>query len=296
MKKLVLLILLLSPVLCFSQKDDWNWWNELHGWKTGMASWRTFLTLTPKYLGPNALPVPEIKKGLVNTEKKIEIGSDFHFKNGDNTPDIFGNFYYPFLDGKIAVEAYGVIVEYYNMTDSVRDERVARDKDGTGIAFGDLYFSTLVQIIKDKKFPDTMLRMACKTASGGRLDAARYSDSPGYFLDLSFSKCMSAETRTTKFTPFASLGFYSWQTNDDMNLQDDALLYGTGLDISTKGLTITNSLGGYFGYKNNGDRPAVYTFDLQKKMKHNTLRLQYLYGLHDWTYRTIRLSFIWKLN
>lgn len=259
-----------------------------------MPSWRFFLTISPGFLGPNALPVPEMKKGILSGKKEIEFGPDFHFKDGDNTQDLSGRFYYPFAGAKIAIEVYGVMLEHYSMSDAIRDERVARDKDARGLAIGDLYFSSMIQLFKDRKFPDTVLRLACKTASGGRLDAARYADSPGYFLDLNFSKNLGSGLRNTQWVPFGMLGFYSWQTNDDMNLQDDALLYGAGMDIRFKGMTVSNSLSGYHGYKDNGDRPIVYTFDLQKKLKHQTFRIQYLYGLHDWIYQTVKLSYIWK--
>ena len=228
---------------------------------------------------------------LVITKNKDQ---SFHFKDGDNTQDLSGRFYYPFAGAKIAIEVYGVMLEHYSMSDAIRDERVARDKDARGLAIGDLYFSSMIQLLRDRKFPDTVLRLACKTASGGRLDAARYADSPGYFLDLNFSKNLSSGLRNTQWVPFGMLGFYSWQTNDDMNLQDDALLYGAGMDIRFKEMTVSNSLSGYHGYKDNGDRPIVYTFDLQKKLKHQTFRIQYLYGLHDWIYQTVKLSYIWK--
>ena len=295
MKHSFLLLLLTISLSVFSQ-GDWTWWNEIHGWEPGMPGWRNFLTISPGFLGPNALPVPEIKKGILSGQKEIEFGTDLHFMKGDNTQNLAGRLYYPFAGAKIAVEVYGVMLEHYAMSVAVRDERIARDKDARGLAVGDLYFSTLLQLVKDRKFPDAMLRMTCKTASGGRFDAARYADSPGYFIDLSFSECLSADARKTKLVPFGSLGFYSWQTNDELNLQDDALMYGIGFDICSEKLSVTNTLGGYYGYKNNGDRPMVYTFDFQKKMKHNTIRLQYLHGLHDWMYQTIKLSLIWKWN
>ena len=295
MKRLLFLILLMIPVSVFSQ-EDWNWWNIIHGWQPGMPSWRSFIIISPGFLGPNALPVPEMKKGLLSEKKEIEFGTDLHFMKGDNTQDLSGRFYYPFAKGKIALEISGVMLEHYAMSEVIRDERIARDKDGRGLAIGDLYFTTMVQLIKARKFPDTMLRMSCKTASGGRLDAARYADSPGYFFDLNFSKRLGAEMQKTKFVPFGSLGFYSWQTNDDMNLQNDAILYGAGFDVDRGKFTVSNSISGYHGYKDNGDRPMVYTFDFRKEMKNKTLRIQYLYGLHDWVYQTVKISLIWSLD
>lgn len=293
MKRFLFITFCLFPLFSFSGEEDWAWWNEKHGWEAGMPSWRTFLTISPGFLGPNALPVPEMKKGVLSSKKEIEFGSDFHFKNGDNTQNLAGRFYYPFAQNKIAIELYGVMLEHYAMSDAIRDQRKARDKDGRGLAVGDFYFSTMIQLMKDRRFADVLLRMACKTASGGRLDAARYADSPGYYFDLSFSKLVSAENSKIKCVPFGSLGFYSWQTNDDMNLQNDAVMYGAGFDLRGNKWTVSNSLSGYYGYKNDGDRPVVYSFDLNKQLKNYTFRMQYLHGLHDWTYQTIKLSLIW---
>ncbi len=275
-------------------QDDWAWWNELHGWESGMPSWRSFVTISPGYLGPNALPVPEVKKGLLDQEKAIEFGSDFHFRSGDNTQNLYGKLYYPFADNKIAIELYGVLLERYAMSTEIRDERKARDKDGRGLAVGDLYFSTMIQLVKDKRFPNTLFRMAGKTASGGRLDAARYADSPGYFFDVSFSKSYGDKDATLEWTPFASVGFYSWQTNDDMNLQNDALMYSAGLELHKNEWNVSNSISGYTGYKEEKDKPMVYTFDLSKQLKKNTVRFQFLQGLRDWEYSTVKLSYIWK--
>ena len=208
----------------------------------------------------------------------LELGMDFHFRKGDPTQNIFAKYYHSFAENKIAIEFYGVVAEHYAMSDSVRDERIARDYNGKGFAFGDLYFSTLIQLVKDRKFPDTMSRIAGKTASGNQLQAARFADAPGYFFDFSFSKEYYCKNEKCSFRPFASLGFYSWQTNDELNLQNDAYMYGLGGELKWSKWTVGNSLSGYSGYKKLRDKPMVYTFDLHRKIKHQTIRLQYLYG------------------
>lgn len=282
-------------MLAFSQ-SDWTWWNVKHGWKPGMRSWRGLMHISPGYLGPNALPVPDVKKGYVPAGSNIELGLDFHFQKGDPTQDIFAKYYRSFANNKIAIELYGVVVEHYAMSDSIRDSRIARDFGGKGFAVGDLYFSTLIQIVKGRKFPDTMFRMAGRTSSGSQIEGARFSDSPGHFFDFSFSKEYVGKNAKMTFLPFASFGFNSWQTNDDMNLQNDAVMYATGMDIKWDRWLISNSLSGYSGYKKERDRPMVYTFDLNRKLKKNALRLQYLYGLRDWNYQTFKFSYIWNLK
>jgi len=294
MRKLALIIFCIAPLFVFS--EDYTWWNQIHGWKPGMPGWRNWMHITPGYLGPNALPVPDVKKGIVPDGASLEFGLDFHFMEGDPTQDIFMKYYRSFANNKIAFELYGVVVEHYAMSTTIRDERIARDFDGKGFAAGDWYFSTLIQLIKDRKFPDTMLRMACRTASGSQLEAARYSDSPGYFFDLSFSKKYSGTDEKLTFMPFASAGFYSWQTNDELNLQNDAYMYALGADLKWTKWSVSNSLSGYSGYKHQRDKPMVYTFDLNHSLKKNTIRLQYLHGLRDWNYRTIKFSYLINLR
>ena len=295
MKRILLILFCIIPFISFSE-EDFTWWNVIHGWKLGMPGWRNMLHITPGYLGPNALPVPEMKKGVVPKGSNLEFGMNFYFEKGDPTQDISGKYYRSFADGKIAIELYGVIAEHYAMSDSVRDERIARDFDGKGIAIGDLYFSTLIQLVKDRKFPDTMVRMVGRTASGGHLDAARHSDSPGYFFDFSFSKDYAYRNEKMSFMPYASFGFYSWQTNDELNLQNDAFMYGVGADLKYSDWTWSNSLSGYSGYKHERDQPMVYTFELNRKLKKNAIRLQYLYGIRDWKYQSIKLSYVINLK
>jgi len=289
---MILCFLCVIPMLSFSQEEDYTWWNEIHGWEPGMPGWRNWMHITPGYLGPNGLPVPEMKEGIIPAGSNIEIGAGAHFMHGDPTQDIFAKYYRSFCNNLIAVELYGVIIEHYAMSVEIRDERVARDYDGKGYSFGDFYFSTLLQLIKNRKFPDTMLRLGCKTASGNQLEGARHSDSPGYFFDISFSKTYTKSDHNQHIRPFGSLGFYSWQTNDELRLQNDAYMYGLGINLRSFGWSLSNSLSGYSGYKNERDKPVVYTFDLNHAIKKNAIRFQYIYGIRDWKYQTIRLSYL----
>ncbi len=276
-------------------QKDWSWWNNLHGWKSGDPGWRNWLIISPGYLGPNALPVPDVKRGFLTNESELEVTVSSHFHSGDPTQDISGRAYLPFAKGKIAVEVYGVLWEHYAYTTEIRNERISRDEDGKGFAIGDFYFTTLIQLIKDKKLPNTLFRCGLRTASGSNLKGARYSDSPGYYLDLSFSKDIGQKERLI-FRPYTMLGFYSWQTNDELNLQNDALLYGVGTDFEKNNWRFVSSWSGYYGYKNNGDRPMLLNFELRKDFNKKAFRIQYQHGLHDWMYQTMRFSFLWKFK
>ncbi len=276
----------------YSQESEWEWWNSLHGWQPGMKGWRMWLIISPGYLGPNSLPVPEIKKGINTPRTEFEFGTESHFKTGDPTQDLFSRLYIPFAHQKIAFEVWGVIVERYAMSEKIRDERFARDRNGKGWTQGDLYFSTQLQLSKDRKFPNTLFRLACKTASGGMYEAARYTDSPGYFFDFSFSKPFSSQ-EGLKVTPYSSFGFYSWQTNDEDNLQNDAFMYGTGIELKKGSFETSACFSGYLGYKKQRDDPMVLSLDIRKNFRNNAVRLQVVNGLKSWDYTTIRFSALW---
>ena len=159
---------------------------------------------------------------------------------------------------------------------------------------GDFYFSVMIQLCKDRNFPNTMLRFACKTASGD-VFAARYTDTPGYYFDFSSSRDFNL-SKNSRIRPFASFGFYSWQTYNEATPQNDALLYGLGADFLMKNWMMSGNISGYSGYLKMNDQPRVLTFESRHDWKSAAVRCQFLYGLHDWTYKSIRLSFIWKLS
>ncbi len=273
---------------------DYTWWNKLHGWEPGDPGWRNWMKITPGYLGPNALPVPFVKRGFLRGKSEIEITASNHFNSDDPTQDISGRAYIPFANNKIAVEMYGVIFEHFAYSEKIRNERISRIEDGKGTAVGDFYFSTLIQLCKNRKFPNTLFRFTARTASGNMLEGARYSDSPGYFFDLSFSKDFGKKASGI-FRPFGLIGFYSWQTNDELNLQNDALLYAVGFDYEKSNWLFSSSWSGYSGYKNERDKPMQLNFEVRKDFKSTAIRVQYIYGLRDIEYKTIRFSFLWKL-
>lgn len=294
--------IVLLPVLLFVFSSapaqmvagDYRWWNELHDWDTGDPNWRSYLIISPGYLGPNALPVPDVKKGYLQAKTEFEITASNHFFNGDPTRDISGRIYIPFAKNRVAIEMYGVALEQYAYSEEIRNERFSRDENGKGIMAGDFYFSTLIQICRDKAFPNTLFRFASKTTTG-EPDAARYTDTPGFFLDLSFSKDLFVSGNRT-LRPFGLFGFYNWQTYDELNPQNDAYLYALGADFEKNDWLWSASWSGYTGYKNNGDRPMQLNFDVRKDFEKTSLRFQYLHGLRDWKYKTVKFSFIWKFG
>ncbi|MEZ5197536.1 MAG: hypothetical protein R2764_14410 [Bacteroidales bacterium] len=294
----------------FSQDDDASWWNSVQDWD-GVTPWQSYIIYSPSYMGINALPVPFSQKGRIKDRYELEVKFESHFSPGDKTQNLFLSLYLPLVKDFIAFEFYGVPVENYKMTEETVIERRGRNRSGKGYAAGDLYFSSIIQIIKNRGFPDLAFRMACKTASGSRLSDARYTDAPGYFFDLSVGKdYILFETQEIRIRPHATIGFNSWQMNLPNNRQNDAVMVGLGIDLHVKSFILSNSIDGYLGYFGNEkvivgnpndpvpfkDRPMVYRLDFTKGMKRADLALGYQAGLHDFSYQTINFSLIFHLE
>lgn len=73
--------------------QDFNWWRNLVNWD-GVTPWQRYLITTPAYPGPNALPVPLISNGSIDSINSVGLTSNLHFSRGDNTQNvaIYGNY------------------------------------------------------------------------------------------------------------------------------------------------------------------------------------------------------------
>ncbi len=292
----IILLCLLVSKLCFSQ--DYNWWNIKHNWD-GVTHWSDYIITSPAFMGPNALPVPEINNGSFKDKAYLKFALEKHSGLGDQTENIYLEGFSPFYNNKIGIKLYVVPIEHFKMDTITRDVRKARSYNGEGVAGGDIYLCTYFQIVKDRSgFPDVLLTLNLKTASGRNLKNARYTDSSGYFFDLSFGKSIALNHYDIKyFKPYAMIGFYCWQMHGVGQFQNDAFLYGIGSDILLPKFDIKNSLGGFIGYKNNGDRPMVIRLQFQSKfetMVNYELMLQQ--GLNDFKYLSIRMACVIDIN
>jgi hypothetical protein len=278
--------------------QEYTWWNKKHNWD-GVTSWKKYLNTTPAFMGPNALPLPEIHKGRVRDRYYLEIAPEFHFSRGDQTFDVFTRFDWPVSPGKVNIGVSYVPFEIFRMDTLTRDERAARDYDGKGHSFGDIYVHTQIQLIKNRdKWPDIMLSANIKTASGTNLGSARHTDAPGYYFDISAGKDFpSRHPSIISLRPYILVGFYAYQTHHSDYLQNDCFLLGGGLDLRLSKLIISNKLGAYAGYFNDGDRPFLYRLIISdSKQKPLSWSIRYQQGINDFKYSTFRVSAIVNFN
>ncbi len=280
----------LHALFCFSQ--DFTWWNAKHNWD-GVTHWHKYITISPGLMGPNALPVPKIKNGLLQEKSNFKFAAESHLSKGDKTANLFTELYIPLFTKRVGLNIQAVPLEYYNMDTLTRDKRKSRDYDGEGIAGGTIYVSTYIQLLEEKRnFPGVVITINLKTASGTNLYAARYTDTPGYYFDISSGKTVNIHNGFIESVrPYAMAGFYSWQTYRDKYYQNDAFLYGLGFDVFFSTFTIKNVLGGYIGYIGNGDKPMVYRMTISGR-RNSLLNVEFRFqqGFADFNYTTLRLA------
>lgn len=297
--------MLVVPTLL--QAQDTYSWNDLVDWN-GVTHWTKYMVMSPGKMGPNALPVPEIRTGLLTSDSKFVTAAEMHSIKGDITENLYLGYDQILPGNRASVCFFMVPVEYYQLDREMRNSRLCRSADPHGIAAGDLYFGTDIQLLKDKPgTPDILFGMYCRTASGGSLGNARFTDTPGYYFDFSFGKDFRKDTlQNSKLRWYAMFGFYCWQTNLNDYPQNDAPMIGAGIKYQRKSLSINNSISGYFGYIGakkyvvvkdsdkpvtySGDIPFVYRLDIEKSSGKYIYGIRFQQGIHDDWYSSVRIS------
>ena len=281
--------------MLMAQDGELDWWTDRHNWD-GHTAWFNMMTTSAAYFGPNALPVPIVKSGLVEQEYSFEFRPEAHLSKGDQTYDLFTSFIAP-LGGVASFEVFIVPIEYYKLDTNTRNERLARNYNAEGHAGGDFWFGTNIQIIKNKKFPDIMVSAYFKTASGTNLSDARYTDTPAYYFLLTSGKTIEFKnSKNLSLRLSAHLGTYIWHTWIEEHSQDDAYAYGIAARLQNKKYFCKLSLSGYHGYLNNGDQPNVFRAKIGTHNRNLNFAINYQYGITDFKYHSIGISMIYNFG
>jgi hypothetical protein len=255
-----------------------------------------YISISPGGMGPNALPVPSVAKGKVDNQHSLELGAQVHFGEGDNTQNLWTYLNINLAKDIASLVVYAIPLEHFDVSDQTRDKRMLSGEyfEPEGFAKGDVYFGMEIQVLKNRpRGPDLLLRAVTKTASGSETGGARFTDSPGYFIDVSAGKDFQLGNENKKLRPYANLGFFAWQTYDRKHPQNDAPMYGLGLDLILNKNSFSTSLAGYAGWKDNGDKPLVYRLEYRRKAKTFNYLAQYQVGFNDFDYTSLKLSIIY---
>ena len=260
--------------------------------------------IAPAYFGPNAFPVPDMLDGRVQNHLRVEIAGDGYFGfQGDKTADVFARLFIPLFTDRVNLTVWMPMMEWYELTpERIATCRVPDSLAHSGSGAGDAYFSTDIQILRDKKLaPDIALRAACKSASGGQYELARHYDCPGYFMDLSLGKSWylgerqaSDEVKAVELRVAGSVGFLCWQT--DNGRQNDAVMYGLQLLVKSQYVSLRTTWSGYVGWENDGDKPMIIKGRLSGHAKQFEPYVEYQYGIKDYPFHHLRVGMAYHIN
>lgn len=250
-----------------------------------------YLIYSPRYFGPNAFPMPELMGGRLSTRWEVELRGEFHTMKGDQTKDVFARLYIPIAQGKAGVTVSGVIREFYKTSTEVRDERNAVEIEPVIPCYGDVVVNCYYQVLRSEKWADVVVSANLKTASGGRLCDARYTDAASYWFDCHIGRTLWQNERAS-LRAQGLIGFYCWMTNSMVHRQNDALCYGLGLQGSYRSFSLDCDYSGIQGYRGDGDKPMVIRTKLNYEIKKNILSFRYKHGVKDHLYDTYSLAYI----
>ena len=275
---LLLLVLLVLPKSAYSMD-----------WRDKME----YIIYAPRYFGPSGFPIPELRESTVANRWEVEVRGEYHYYSGDKTKDLFTRIMIPIVKEKAAIEISAIVFEDYKLTPETRDERFAAETESPISYNGDVVISAFFQLLKKPELFDVMLSLNLKTASGGRLADARFTDAASYWFDATVGrKLYENEAQKVSFSVQGLAGFYCWMTNDRVHRQNDAIHYGVGFTAKVKNFTLQSDFSGFHGYEDNGDRPMILRNNLTYEYKKNGLSLRYNHGMKDRLYETYTLGYI----
>lgn len=278
--------ILITIACCFAfsgYSQTFGWWASTVKWD-GVTPWSRYIITQPAYMGPNALPVPRISNGSIDSSFFIGSTATAHFSKGDHTQNIsvYGN--YCLVKNVISVDAMWVPYERFNVSHEVKEMRhVFSAYYYRKEAIGEVHLNTNIQLLNRwRKYIQLAMRVGYRFPSGSAFGAARFTDAPGYYFDLSFGKPLNPSLKWV-----GMLGFYAWQYEKFTIGQNDAFLFGTGLELNKNGWQAETGIAGYMGYMNEGDKPIVFRIGAEKNIRRAGLLFRFQQGLHDFKFTSI---------
>lgn len=296
---LIVTIFLLISVNLFSQSRDRSGWIDF-----GSSHVNKWLQIAPAKLGPNALPVPEMDYAQIGKSSKLEAGIHSHFMEGDTAVNSYLNIHWVVVSEKVEVSFWGYPSETFHMTNHVRDDRqIFYDDEGWITNQGDLWISTRIQLLKNRKrLPDITLNYTFKSTTG-HPKHGRYSDAGTTYFYAAFGKSfLPVNTFLDEIRVAGMAGYYIWQTNKVEMAQDEGPLFEAGLRLTHKKISVLNEIGGYSGYDaydyigitGNND-PVVYRLKFLLAGKVFNWKAEFMTGLNDYHYNTFKLNLAYNI-
>lgn len=270
-------------------------WAQLVNWD-GVSYFAKYINFNAGHMGPNALTVPSLSTGSIDSVTAIGITGQFHFSKGDHTqnPNISGNFC--LANNRVSMDVSWIPVEHFTVSDTIKRLRhVYYPFYYDNTAKGDVIVNTNINLLN--KWRDKVqlaLRIGVRLPSSGYKDVAkaRFVDATCYYVDVSAGIPLS---KTLKWNSMA--GLYVWQQDKDDLRQDDAFLFGTGLEWNKNGWRFQGYCAGYIGYQHgSGDKPIVFRASIEKNYRKAGWLLRLQQGVNDYNYTSVEVGGKWVIS
>lgn len=303
----IIFIFFLFPLVLSAQTRDMSDWINFGG--SHINQW---LQIAPGKLGPNALPVPEMDYAKVDYESSFEAGAHYHYMKGDTAINSFFSFNWNISPGRAMVKIWGQPTETFHLSNDLRDDRqIYYDDTGWITHAGDLFVSTYIQILKEKKYlPDISISYTLKTTTGSNYHG-RYTDASLDYFYFALGKSFYFPGKIIEEIRIAGLlGFYVWQTNKVEMAQDEGPVFEAGIQLKKNQYNLFAELGGYTGYdayeyldrvsgldriQGNND-PLIMRLRFEREGKFLNLKAEYQTGFRDYAYQTFRIGVVYHFN
>ncbi|MCU7618240.1 hypothetical protein NZ698_13605 [Chryseobacterium sp. PBS4-4] len=256
---------------------------------------QTLIHHTTNYFGPNANPVPEFTDALIPENTTLTVTGDYYFGHGDQTLSNNLKVEIPLIPEKVSVKIWKTLVEHYSVTDEIVSRRAMQKN--SGFATGDFYIQTRIKILSEKRSrPALVLNSTLKTASGSDFRNRRFFNTAGYYFDFELGKSFLFDNSFIEEVRLVSdVGFFSWDVQTpNLNVQDDAIMYGFKLILKHKNLSLENTFSGYNGWikrvEDYGDRPMIFSSRLNFSVRKTLWFAQFQHGIKYFPYEQIRLG------
>jgi hypothetical protein len=291
--KLLLLVFFAAVFDCSNAQNDYNWWNKKHQWD-GKSSPLNYIKRTPGFLGPNALPVPELNDTKINFRTYVYTGARLQFSQNEKVVNPEIGIYFPVQKNRIALSFYSRLFEFYETDSILRDVRFAKDSVSKGVSKSESFLQARARVWENFYFfPDFSIEFGLKLNTGKNLENARHTNAPGYWFLGNFAKDIYNKEKFN-VRVISMLGGFIWQAGD--NQQNDSWMYGIGVQIKKNATTFLADASGYRGYRNNGDRPFVTRIKLEQEQNKLSYFFNYQKGWSDFISNGFFVGIKYKIN
>jgi hypothetical protein len=213
--------------------------------------------LVPGKMGYNALPVLPNADPVIGSFAELEVAGAVQLSGldaRDHAATPYLRLMVPFRE-TAALEVDATPIEFWSTSTATQQRlRALNRADGTP---GDVRFGARFLVMRERRGPALGLRLSVKSATGKGLESRRFTNAPGYEIDVLLGKDVGT-LGAARLRALARVGFLSWQYAE--NKQDDALAYGAALRATgPEGVALELEWRGYVGWRF-ADRPSVLGF------------------------------------